>query len=64
MPGDAMKKPNYLVFGMIWLAAALISLMNFIQYLDDRGNLVRAGLFLLMALFYFRMNRKSKQDKR
>ena len=64
----ALSLAAYMILGaykpMIWLAAALISLMNFIQYLDDRGNLVRAGLFLLMALFYFRMNQKSKRDKR
>ena len=56
-----MKRPNYFVFGMIWLMAAVVSVMNFIQYLDDRGNLVRGGIFLLMAIFYFWMNRKYKK---
>ena len=58
-----MKRPNYRIFGMIWLAAAIVSIMNFIQYLDDRGNLVRGGLFLLMAVFYFWMNQKQKKKK-
>lgn len=56
-----MKRPNYFIFGMIWLMAAVVSIMNFVQYLDDRGNLVRGGIFLLMAIFYFWMNRKYKK---
>ena len=55
-----MKQPNYLIYGMLWTAAAAVSIMNFIQYLDDRANLVRGGLFLLMGTFYFWMNRKTK----
>ena len=56
-----MKPTKYRVFGLIWLAAAVVSLMNFIQYLDDRGNLIRAGVFLLMAVFYFWMYGKRKE---
>ena len=44
-----MKRPNYLIFGLLWTLAAAVSVMNFVQYLDDRGNLVRGGLFLLMG---------------
>lgn len=55
-----MKKPNYLVFGLIWLMAAVVSIVNFIQYFDDRGNLIRGGLFLMMSVFYFWLNQKSK----
>ncbi|MBR1660261.1 MAG: hypothetical protein IJ705_08080 [Oscillospiraceae bacterium] len=58
-----MKRPNYFVFCMIWLAAAIISVLNFVQYLDDRGNLVRGGLFLLMATFYFYMNGKNRKKR-
>ena len=56
-----MKRPNYLIFGAVWLMAAAVSVMNFIQYQNDRGNLIRAGLFLAMAVFYFWMNRKYKK---
>ena len=55
-----MKGPNYLIFGMLWTVAAAVSIMNFIQYMDDRGNLVRGGLFLMMGVFYFWMNKKTK----
>ena len=55
-----MKRPNYLIFGLIWLTAAVVSIMNFIQYLDDRGNLVRGGLFLMMGVFYFWMHNRHK----
>ena len=55
-----MKKPNYFIFGMVWLVAAVVSILNFVQYFDDRGNLIRGGLFLMMSIFYFWLNRKSK----
>ena len=56
-----MKQPNYLVFGLLWIMAAAVSIMNFIQYFDDRGNLVRGGLFLMMGIFYLWMNKKHKK---
>ena len=55
-----MKQPNYLVFALLWTMAAAVSVMNFIQYLDDRGNLVRGGLFLMMGVFYFWMYNRHK----
>ena len=55
-----MKQPNYLIYGMLWTVAAAVSVTNFIQYMDDRGNLVRGGLFLLMGTFYFWMNKKTR----
>ena len=55
-----MKKPKYLNFGMIWVMAAAVSLVLYIQYLDP-ANLVRAGLFLAMGVFYFWMNKRSKK---
>ena len=56
-----MKKPNYLIFGLLWILAAAVSIMNFIQYFDDRGNLIRAGLFLAMGVFYLWMNKKQNE---
>ena len=56
-----MKQPNYLVFGLLWTLAAAVSVINFVQYLDDRGNLIRGGLFLLMGIFYFWMHNKNKK---
>ena len=56
-----MKRPNYRIFGMIWLMAAAVSVMNYIQYLDDSGNLIRGGVFLMMSMFYFWMNGKQKK---
>ena len=58
-----MKQPNYLIFGMAWIMAAAVSIMNFLQYQNDRGNLVRGGLFLAMGVFYLWMNKKSKKKK-
>ena len=57
-----MKQPNYLVFGLIWTMAALVSIANYVQSFPVRtpGNLVRAGLFLLLGLFYFWLNRRRK----
>ena len=59
-----MKQPNYLIFGVAWIAAAVISIMNFVQYLDDRGNLVRGGLFLAMGVYYLWLNRKNRRKKK
>ena len=56
-----MKRPNYRTFALIWLAAAVVSVMNFVQYLDDRGNLIRGGLFLMLSVFYFWMHDRQKR---
>ena len=56
-----MKQPNYLVFGMAWIMAGVVSIVNFLQYQNDKGNLIRAGLFLAMGVFYLWMNRKHKK---
>ena len=57
-----MKQPNYLVFGLLWTMAAAVSVMNFIQYFDDRGNLVRGGLFLLMGIYEFWLYNRHKNQ--
>ena len=57
-----MKRPNYLNFALIWTMAAAVSVVLFIQN-QDHGNLIRAGLFLAMGVFYFWMNKKHKKDQ-
>ena len=57
-----MKKPNYLNFALIWTMAAAVSVVLFIQN-QDHGNLIRAGLFLAMGVFFFWMNKKHKKDQ-
>ena len=59
-----MKQPNYLSFGMAWIMAAAVSVMNFLQYQNDRGNLIRGGLFLAMGVYYLWLNRKNKRKKK
>ena len=57
------RQPKYLNFGLIWVMAAAASVTNFIQHMNDRGDLVRAGIFLMMGVFYFWMNDKTKKKK-
>ena len=56
-----MKQPNYLVFGLAWIMAGAVSIVNFVQYQDNRGNLIRGGLFLAMGVYYLWLNRKKKR---
>ena len=55
------RNPKYLNFGMIWVVAAAASVMNFVQHQNDRGDLIRAGLFLMMGTFYFWMHDRHKK---
>ena len=59
-----MKQPNYLIFGMAWIMAAVVSIMNFVQYQNDRGNLIRGGLFLAMGVFYLWLNKNNKRKRK
>ena len=44
-----------------WVVAAAASVMNFVQHQNDRGDLIRAGLFLMMGTFYFWMHDRHKK---
>ena len=57
-----MKKIPYLHYGLIWLMASAVSIVNFIQTTEP-GNLTRGGLFLAFSIFYFWMNGKQKQQR-
>ena len=59
-----MKQPNYFIFGMAWIMAAVVSITNFVQYQNDRGNLIRGGLFLAMGVFYLWLNKKNKRKRK
>ena len=58
-----MKQPNYLVFGLAWIMMGLASILFYVRDFPEVNprHLVRAGLFFLMGLFYFYMNRKNKK---
>ena len=58
-----MKQPNFLVFGMAWIIMGLVSILFFVRDFPEanRAHLVRAGLFFLLGLFYFRLNQKKNK---
>ena len=58
-----MKKPSFRSFGLIWVAAAIASFALFVNT-QDRGALVRCGIFLMAGMLYlwadWRRRRKKK----
>ena len=57
---NAMKKPNYFIFGMIWLTAAAATFLQFVRS-SLCTVLIRTGVFMLIGIWYMYANSKNKK---